>query len=45
MDRKQEKEFFFLHEQRGNVTENKGPLWKTSARSGNVIDCKGDKRI
>jgi len=28
-------------EQRGNVFENKGPLWKTWPRSGNVIENKG----
>ena len=37
-----EKEFFFLTEQRGNVIENKGPLWKTLGRSGNVYENKGD---
>ena len=29
-----------LNEQRGNVIENKGLLWKTSGQSGNVIDNK-----
>ncbi len=37
-----EKEFFFLTEQRGNVIENKGPLWKTRGLSGNVYENKGD---
>jgi hypothetical protein len=30
-----------LNEQRGNVYENKGPLWKTGWQSGNVIENKG----
>jgi hypothetical protein len=34
-------EFFFLHEQSGNVYENKGPLWKKWRRSWNVYENKG----
>jgi hypothetical protein len=30
-----------LDERRGNVHENKGPLWKTWQRSGNVTENKG----
>ncbi|MGA9056791.1 MAG: hypothetical protein WB763_09810 [Terriglobia bacterium] len=30
-----------VNEQRGNVYENKGPLWKTDWQSGNVIENKG----
>ena len=37
-----EEEFFFLTEQRGNVIENKGRLWKTQGQSGNVYENKGD---
>ena len=33
-------DFEKLNEQRGNVYENKGPLWKTCRRSGNVIENK-----
>jgi hypothetical protein len=29
-----------LNEQRGNVYENKGPLWKTDWQSGNVTENK-----
>jgi hypothetical protein len=29
-----------VNEQRGNVYENKGPLWKTGWKSGNVIENK-----
>jgi len=32
------KEFFFLKDQRGNVYENKGPLWKKWRQSGNVVE-------
>jgi hypothetical protein len=31
----------FLNERRGNITENKGPLWKTWQRSWNVHENKG----
>ena len=34
-------EFFFLHGRRANVYENKGPLWKEWAGSGNVYENKG----
>jgi photosystem II stability/assembly factor-like uncharacterized protein len=34
----------FLHEQRGNVIENKGPLLEMLGRSWNVIDSKADNR-
>jgi hypothetical protein len=34
-------EFFFLHDQRWNVYENKGPLWKKWGSSGNVYENKG----
>jgi hypothetical protein len=27
-----------LNEQSGNVIENKGPLWKSGGKSGNVIE-------
>jgi hypothetical protein len=37
-----EEEFFFLTEQRGNVIENKGRLWKTQGLSGDVYENKGD---
>jgi hypothetical protein len=30
-----------LTEQRGNLYENKGPLWKTGWQSGNVVENKG----
>jgi hypothetical protein len=30
-----------LNERRGNVYENKRPLWKTRRRSGNVYENKG----
>jgi hypothetical protein len=30
-----------LKDQRGNVVENKGPLWKTRRQSGNVMENKG----
>jgi hypothetical protein len=30
-----------MTERRGNVIENKGPLWKTGGRSGNVHENKG----
>jgi hypothetical protein len=30
-----------LNERRGNVYENKGLLWKTGWKSGNVIENKG----
>jgi hypothetical protein len=30
-----------MNEQRGNVYENKGPLWKTRCQSGNVSENKG----
>ena len=36
------KEFFFLTEQCRDVIENKGRLWKTQRRSGNVFENKGD---
>ncbi len=29
-----------MNERRGNVFENKGQFWKTSERSGNVIESK-----
>ena len=29
-----------MNEQSGNITENKGPLWKTRRKSGNVIEKK-----
>jgi hypothetical protein len=29
-----------VNEQRGNVYENKGPLWKTGWQGGNVIENK-----
>jgi hypothetical protein len=38
-------EFFFLRERRGNVYENKGPLWRKWKRSGNVIENKGTYRL
>jgi hypothetical protein len=31
-----------LTELRGNIIENKGPLWKTWGGSGNVYENKGD---
>jgi hypothetical protein len=31
----------FFDERRGNVYENKGPLWKTEGRSWNVPEKKG----
>ena len=34
-------EFSKMNERRGNVYENKGPLWKTRAGSGNVAENKG----
>jgi hypothetical protein len=34
-------DFEKLNEQRWNVYENKGPLWKTWGKSGNVIENKG----
>jgi hypothetical protein len=34
-------DFEKLNERRGNVYENKGPLWKKWGRSGNVIENKG----
>jgi len=37
---KQEKEFFFLYDQYGNVIENKGPLWKTCAGAGMLLITK-----
>jgi len=40
-----EEEFFFLTEQHGDVIENKGWLWKTLDRSGNVYEKKGDASI
>jgi hypothetical protein len=30
-----------MKERRGNVYENKGPLWKTGRKSGNVIEKTG----
>jgi hypothetical protein len=30
-----------MNERRGNVVENKGPLWKTWALSWNVYENKG----
>jgi hypothetical protein len=30
-----------VKERRGNVYENKGPLWKTGWQSGNVVENKG----
>jgi hypothetical protein len=30
-----------MNERRGNVYENKGPLWKTWGRSWNVLENKG----
>jgi len=39
------KEFFFLTERRGNVYENKGPLWKKLERSGNVVENKSTYRL
>jgi hypothetical protein len=30
-----------MNERRGNVYENKGPLWKTWGQSWNVIENKG----
>jgi hypothetical protein len=35
------KGIIFLNERRRNVIENKGPLWKTPAASGNVYENKG----
>jgi hypothetical protein len=40
VDWKQEKEFLFLHEQRGNVIENKGPLWKKAEEAGMLLIAK-----
>ena len=40
VDWKQEKEFLFLHEQRGNVIENKGPLWKKAEEAGMLLKTK-----
>ena len=37
---KQEKELLFLHEQRGNVIENKGPLWKKAEEAGMLLITK-----
>ena len=33
-----------FNERCGNVDENKGPLWKTWWRSGNVVENKGTYR-
>ncbi|MGB7590903.1 MAG: hypothetical protein WCD04_19855 [Terriglobia bacterium] len=35
-----EKEFFFLTEQRGNVVENKGRLWKSRGEAGIYMKTK-----
>jgi hypothetical protein len=35
------KEFLKMNDRRGNVYENKGPLWKTGSQSGNLIENKG----
>jgi hypothetical protein len=35
------KRILFLTGRSANVTENKGPLWKTRGRSGNVYENKG----
>jgi hypothetical protein len=40
-----EEQSFFLTEQRGNVIENKGRLWKTRGLSGNLYENKGDTSI
>jgi hypothetical protein len=39
--REREKEFLTMNDRRGNVYENKGPLWKTVWKSGNVVENKG----
>jgi hypothetical protein len=38
---RREKRILFLQERRGNVYENKGPLWKRWGKSGNVYENKG----
>ncbi len=38
---KEKSSFLKMNEQRGNVIENKGPLWKTGRQSGNDIENKG----
>ena len=40
-DERQERILQKMNEQRGNVYENKGPLWKTWRRSWNVVENKG----
>ena len=35
------KRILFLNELSGNVAQNKGPLWKTWAQSGNVYENTG----
>jgi hypothetical protein len=39
--RERKKEFLKMNDRRGNVYENKGPLWKTGWQSWNVIENKG----
>jgi hypothetical protein len=39
--RQRKKEFLKMKHRRGNVHENKGPLWKTGWKSGNIIENKG----
>ena len=39
--RERRKEFLKMKERRGNVYENKGPLWKTGWQIGNVIENTG----
>jgi hypothetical protein len=39
------KGILFLQEQRGNVIENKGELWKKPEQGGNVYENKGDPRL
>jgi hypothetical protein len=34
-----------LHEQCGNLYENKGPAWKERAESGNVYENKGSYEL
>jgi len=35
------KRILFLNDRRGNVIENKGPLWKTRRQSLNIYENKG----